>query len=132
MPREFTRSRRVEEAIQRILGEALAGRVRDPRLSGVVVTDVSVSRDISVARVYYSRLGGTPVDAETAAALTAATGFLRSTLAGELRIRQVPELRFFPDEALARGRAMDELIARAVSGPEKPASDDSAPDDLSL
>lgn len=131
MPREFTRSRRVEEAIQRILGEALAGRVRDPRLSGVVVTDVSVSRDISVARVYYTRLGGVPVDADTATALSAATGFLRSTLAGELRIRQIPELRFVPDEALARGRAMDELIARAVSGSEKPVSQDSTPEDSS-
>lgn len=131
MPREFTRSRRVEEAIQRILGEALAGKVRDPRLSGVVVTDVSVSRDISVARVYYTRLGGVAVDADTAAALHAASGFLRSTLAGELRIRQIPELRFVPDEALARGRAMDELIARAVSGREKPASHDSSSEDVS-
>lgn len=131
MPREFTRSRRVEEAIQRILGEALAARVRDPRLSGVVVTDVSVSRDISVARVYYTRLDGLPVDADTVAALSAATGFLRSTLAGGLRIRQIPELRFVPDEALARGRAMDELIARALSEREQPVSHDSTPEDSS-
>jgi ribosome-binding factor A len=124
MPREFTRSRRIEEAIQRILGQALTAKARDPRLSGVIITDVRVARDFSVARVYYTRLAGSAVDANTAAALLAAMGFLRSTLAGELRIRQVPELRFFPDKALAHGQSMDELIARAVSGTHGPASAD--------
>lgn len=124
MPREFTRSRRIEEAIQRILGQALAAKARDPRLSGLIITDVRVTRDLSVARVYYTRLAGPAVDADTAAALHSAMGFLRSTLAGELRIRQVPELRFFPDEALARGQSMDELLARAMAGTQGPASVD--------
>jgi ribosome-binding factor A len=116
MPREFPRSRRVEEAIQRILSEALGGRVRDPRLEGVTVTHVSVSRDISVARVYYTMLSGEQPGAAVPEALRSAAGYLRTLVAGELRLRHVPELRFHPDEALARARSIEALIERAVDG----------------
>jgi ribosome-binding factor A len=116
MPREFNRSRRVEEAIQRILGQAIAAKVRDPRLAGLIITDVRVSRDLGVARVHYALLTGTPVGPELSTALRSATGFLRSTLARELRVRRVPELRFLPDESLERSRSLGDLIDRAVAG----------------
>lgn len=119
MPREFPRSRRVEEAIQRILSEALAGRVRDPRLEGVTVTHVSVSRDISVARVYFTMLSGERPGPAVAEALRNAAGYLRTLVAGELRLRHVPELRFLEDEALARARSLEALIERAVDGGER-------------
>jgi len=115
MPREFPRSRRVEEAIQRILSQALSGKARDPRLGGVIITEVSVSRDLSVAKVYYTLLSGEPANLELGTALGAAAGFLRTLLAQELRVRQVPELRFFPDEALARSRSLEDLIDKAVA-----------------
>lgn len=123
MPREFQRSRRVEEAIQRALSEALSGKVRDPRLAGVIITTVRVSRDISVAKVYYAMLAGGPVGPDVKQGLRAATGFLRTMLAGELRVRHVPELRFLEDEAFAKGRALEELIARARSGNPAPESE---------
>jgi ribosome-binding factor A len=126
MPREFPRSRRVEEAIQRALSEALAGKVRDPRLAGVVVTDVRVSRDISVARVYYTLLTGEKPTPAVGAGLQAAAGFLRSVLARELRVRHVPELRFQEDEALARGRSLEQLIDDVV---RREADGGATPDD---
>jgi ribosome-binding factor A len=110
----------VEEAIQRILSEALAGKVRDPRLSGVTVTDVRVSRDLGVAKVYCSLMSGDPLQPEIAAALRSAAGFLRTALARELRVRQVPELRFFPDEALEKSRSLEALIDQAVARERKP------------
>ena len=115
MPREFPRSRRVEEAIQRILSQALSGKARDPRLEGVIITDVSVSRDLSVAKVYYTLLSGEPANADLETAFRSATGFLRSSLARELRVRQVPELRFFPDDALERSRSLEDLIDKAMA-----------------
>ena len=53
MAREFPRSRRVEEQIQRILSDVVRAEVRDPRLDGVIVSSVKVSRDLSVAWIYY-------------------------------------------------------------------------------
>ena len=56
MAREFPRSRRVEEQIQRILSDVVRAEVRDPRLNGVIISTVKVSRDLSVAWIYYSIL----------------------------------------------------------------------------
>jgi ribosome-binding factor A len=117
VPREFPRSRRVEEQIQRILSEALRATVRDPRVRAVMITAVKVSRDLSVAKVFYSTLGAEGVAAEErAAGLAAANSFLRTVLARELRVRQVPELRFLPDESFERGVALERLITEAAAG----------------
>lgn len=116
MPREFSRSRRVEEAIQRILSTAIADRVRDPRVAGVMVTEVKVTRDLSLARIHYATLSGKPVTDDLQAGLKAAAGFLRTEVARELRIRSVPELRFEPDHTLLRARALEDLIHTAVGG----------------
>lgn len=115
MPKEFPRSRRLEEAIQRILGQALSGKARDPRLEGVVITEVSVTRDLRLARVYYTRLVGEAAEADIEDGLRSAAGFLRSALAGEMRMKRIPELRFLPDVALARGRSLEDLIGKAVA-----------------
>lgn len=119
MPKEFPRSRRVEEQIQRVLGDAIRAQARDPRLRGVILTDVRVSRDLSVARVYYSVLDPTTGGADPQPGLDAATGFLRSVLARELQVRHVPELRFMPDEVARRGAELDRLIDEAV-GRDRP------------
>lgn len=131
MPREFPRSRRVEEQIQRVLGDAIRAEARDPRLRGVILTDVRVSRDLSVARVYYSVLQQADGAPDPQPGLDAATGFLRSVLARELRVRQVPQLRFLPDEALRRGVALDRLIEEAV-GRNRPDGAQPAEDDKEL
>ena len=115
MPRDFPRSRRVEEQIQRILSDLLRANVRDPRLKQAIITDVRVSRDLSVAWIGVSALDPQHSQQELMAAFASAAGFLRSALAGALTVRHVPELRFEYDETLQHAAHMDELIAGAVA-----------------
>lgn len=115
MPRDFPRSRRIEDQIQRILSDVIRNDLRDPRLSGVFITAVRVSRDLGVAWVYYSVM---PAGTDTEGldeALGKALGFLRSRLAKELTVRRVPELRFELDETTANAQSMEQLIADARS-----------------
>lgn len=116
MTREFPRSRRVEEQIQRILSDVVRAEVRDPRLNGVIISAVKVSRDLSVAWIYYSILDPAGSIEELSAAFDSASGFLRGRLASELSVRRVPELRFEYDDTVQRGTALEELIDAAVSG----------------
>ena len=74
MPREFHRSRRIEDQIQRILSEILRTQVRDPRLENVVITGVDVSRDLSVAWVHFNTLGR---EADARAAFDKADAIMR-------------------------------------------------------
>jgi ribosome-binding factor A len=115
MAREYPRSRRVEEQIQRILSDLIRTEVRDPRVRGVVITEVRVSRDLGVAWVYYSVLAADQqADPGLQAGLEHSAGFLRSRLARELSTRTVPDIRFRFDEAGERSRHLEQLIDHAV------------------
>jgi ribosome-binding factor A len=116
MARDFPRSRRIEDQIQRILSDVLRSDLRDPRLSGAFITAVRVSRDLSVAWVYYSELtSDTDATNDLAPVLKSAMGFLRSRLAKELTVRRVPELRFERDNTVREAAEMDQLIDSAVA-----------------
>ncbi len=51
------RMRRVDEAIRQVIGDAVTGELKDPRVGFVTVTDVRTSADLRHARVYVSVLG---------------------------------------------------------------------------
>jgi ribosome-binding factor A len=125
MPREFTRSRRVGEQMQRLLGEILVREVKDPGAYGVSVTAVDVSKDLSHATVWFSLLDPAADPAPAAAALARASGLIRGKLGRAMYIRHVPELHFRHDESLERGARLSDLINRAVaSDKERPGEDD--------
>lgn len=98
---EGTRIRRVAERVRTELSTLLARAVRDPGLLGVTVTDVSMSADLQLARVYYTLLDGG--DRRSAArGLRRAQPWLRRAVGQRLQLRQVPELRFLYDDSAER------------------------------
>lgn len=117
MPREFTRSDRVSDAILRILAQIIPSEIRDPRLGMVNINEVTVTRDMAFARVYVTFVG---VDDEkeslqSASILNKASGFLRTFVAKELSMRTVPKLQFIYDKTSVKGQALSTLIARAIA-----------------
>jgi ribosome-binding factor A len=104
------RQRRVAQQVHRELSLLLMRETRDPRLAGVTVTEVRMTPDLLIARVYYTVLGGQEQEAEAAIALEHAGGFLRTELAGQVRLRFAPELHFELDTSAAYGRRIDELL----------------------
>ena len=110
MPREFSRSSRLADQIQRDLSDLIRLEVRDPRVGLVTVTEVEVSRDLSHAKVYVTSLAGGDQAAQSQQALQHAAGFLRSRLAQSLKARTVPELHFVYDESVERGDHLSRLI----------------------
>jgi ribosome-binding factor A len=86
------------------------GEVRDPRIHFVSITDVEVTADERYARIFI-RILGTPEEQEQAlVALGRAAGFLRTELAGRLRLRHMPELSFHLDQSLEYGNRIDALL----------------------
>lgn len=106
------RQRRVSELIHRELSWLLMREVRDPRLADVTVTEVRVTADLLLARIYFSVLGDAEAEKEALAGLESAGGFLRTQLAGRLSLRLMPELLFEVDTSAAYGRRIDELLAQ--------------------
>ncbi len=116
MAKEFSRSRRVGEQIQRELAELVQRELNDPRLGMVTVSAVEVSRDLTVAKVFFTVLNPGHDVAETLEGLTHATGFLRRELGRRMKLRVVPELRFQYDSSIEEGSRLSALIDKAVSG----------------
>ena len=114
------RMRRVDEAIRQVIGDAVAGELKDPRVGFLTVTDVRTSADLRQARVYVSVLGegGRESDASERQAslegLRSAHGFLQGRLASELRLKRTPTLEFVYDETTDRAMRVEEILADAT------------------
>jgi ribosome-binding factor A len=128
--------RRVDEAIRQVIGDALAGELKDPRVGFVTVTDVRTSADLRHARVYVSVLAApAPSPASSPASsparsakqpgvgqaepdprdsslegLRSARGFLQARIAAELRLKRTPALEFQYDDTTDRAMRLDALI----------------------
>ncbi len=114
MPREFSRNQRLGNQVLRTLNELLRFEVKDPRLEGVSLSAVDLSRDLSVASVYFSLLDPKADPEPVMEGLQRAAGFLRSRLGREIKIRHVPELRFTHDDSAAEGQRISDLIGQAI------------------
>lgn len=124
MPREFSRSLRVAEQLQRELAVLIRDDVKDPRLGMVSISGVEVSRDMAHAKIFVSVLGEGQVAKESLEVLTRAASFLRRELGRRMLLRSVPQLRFIHDRSLEEGARMSALIDTAL-GKHKPDPQDS-------
>lgn len=114
MPREFSRNQRLGAQMLRSLSELLRFETKDPRLTDVSLTAVDLSKDLSVAKVYFSLLDPNADPVPAADGLKRASGFLRSKLGSALKVRHIPELRFVHDDSIAHGAEIARLIDDAT------------------
>lgn len=115
MPKDFPRSRRIAEQVQRELSDIIRLELKDPRVGMITLTDVEVTPDNAHARVYFTLLGEASRIDEAATGLQHAAGFLRSQLAHRLKVRVVPQLHFEYDASVERGIRVSQLIDAAVA-----------------
>jgi ribosome-binding factor A len=102
--------RRVDEAIRQVIGDALAGELKDPRVGFVTVTDVRTSADLSHARVYVSVLGDSAQREDSLSGLRSAHGFLQRRIASELSLKRTPTLEFSYDDTTDRALRLEQLL----------------------
>lgn len=117
MVKQFARSDRVAEQIQRELADLLQFEVKDPRVHHVTLTAVEVSGDLSHAKVFYSAPEQSPQALDALQlGLDKSAGFLRSQLSKRLLLRTVPQLHFVYDVSIDRGMHISQLIDQALDG----------------
>jgi ribosome-binding factor A len=119
MPRDFPRSRRIAEQVQRELSDIIRVELKDPRVGMITITDVEMTPDNAHAKVFFTVLGQQPRIDEAAAGLQHAAGYLRSQLAQRIKIRIVPQLHFEYDASVERGIRLSQLIDAAVADDKK-------------
>ena len=99
------RTERLGQLIQEKIGALIVnGKIKDHRVDPFLsVTRVEVSRDLSWADVYISTYKPETKLERGVTGLQSAAGFIQAQLAGEMRIRQTPRLRFREDKSIREG-----------------------------
>ena len=116
----FSRADRVGGLIQEVLSDLLKKSIRDPRLAMVTITSVKMSRDLKLARIYFSIYGDSSKRDAAAKGFESARGFIKRSLARRLGLRYMPDLKFFYDESFDYGSHIEQLLGKITTdnGPD--------------
>jgi ribosome-binding factor A len=118
MAKEYSRTQRIGDQMQRELALLIQREIKDPRLGMVTITAVDVSRDLSHAKIYITVMTVGDDEAKSVKQslniLQEASGFLRMLLGKGMKVRTVPQLHFHYDASVRRGAELSALIERAV------------------
>ncbi|MBW1759373.1 MAG: 30S ribosome-binding factor RbfA, partial [Deltaproteobacteria bacterium] len=111
----FTRSDRVGTKIQKVLSELLRKSINDPRLETTTITGVKMSRDLRLAYIYFitskdSTSNSKKSKEESIKGFNSALGFLKRSLARQLGLRYMPNLKFYYDESFDYGSRIDSVL----------------------
>lgn len=121
MAKEFSRTQRVSQEMQKEIAIILQREVKDPRIGMVTVSGVEVSRDLAYAKVFVTFLNDSDPNAVRVGlkALHEASGFIRMLIGKAMRLRVVPELTFSYDNSLVEGMRMSNLVTSVVKNDEE-------------
>ncbi len=115
----FSRAERVADLISKALSTALITEVEDDRLKTISITAVVLTNDLASAKVYWIPFMESDKRQRKAVerALVRAGSFLRGYVSRAVSLKHTPELKFFYDESIDRGRHLEEMIEEANSEP---------------
>ena len=116
MAKAFNRSSRVGHELQKEIAIILQREIKDPRLGMVTVSGVDISRDLSYAKVFVTFLNDDDpqVIEQGLNVLNDAKGYIRTLIGKAMRLRIIPEIKFFYDESLFKGMQMQRLVQDVI------------------
>ncbi len=125
MAKEFSRTQRVAQQLQKELAVILQRELKNPRIAMTTISSVEVSRDMGYAKIYvtFFTIGDQTVE-ESLKLLREIAPYIRSLLGKQIRLRVTPELTFIFDESLTEGMRISNLVSSAVRDDEDRHIDD--------
>lgn len=111
------RAARIAALIQRVIASSMESQLHDKRIAHVTITDVKVTNDLQLAKVYWTQLGregreqGERKRAQDA--LNQAKGRLRSLVGSKAGLRLTPQLQFIFDEVPGEAHEIEDILAIA-------------------
>jgi ribosome-binding factor A len=108
----YKRADRVSDLLKEEISQLLLREVKDPHIGFITITDVEVSKDLQVAKVYYTILGDKKQLRESAQALNRVSRFIKRQLGKRLRMRYIPDIIFRYDHSLEYGDRIDHILSR--------------------
>ena len=107
---ESFRTNRVSDVIRKEVSEILLREVKDPRLTFVTITHVSVSKDLKNAKIFFTTMKeGEDLDAMLQG-LKRAAGYVQRKLGSRIHLRYTPHISFLYDSSLEKSSRIDNIL----------------------
>ena len=111
MKKNSVKNNRINNEVQREMGNIIHNEIKDPRISPMTtVVAVEVTPDLKYCKAYISVLGAEEELAETIKGLKSAEGYIRRQLAATVNLRNTPQISFIPDRSIEYGVHMSHMI----------------------
>ena len=101
----------IKEEVSLIFLHELQNKLPSREIGFVTITDVKVTADLKIAKVYISVFDRSKRE-EVLEKIKLKTGFIRSLLASRIKIKFTPELKFFIDDTLDYVEKIEGLIKK--------------------
>ncbi|MDM1706914.1 30S ribosome-binding factor RbfA [Thiopseudomonas alkaliphila] len=126
MAKQYSRTQRIGDQMQRELATMISREVKDPRLGFITITAVDVTRDLGHAKVFITVMGDNTAEQiqSNLEVLNDAAGFLRMLLGKAMKLRTIPQLHFHYDSSIERGAHLSALIDKARAADKQLISSD--------
>ena len=112
------RAARIAALIQRVIASSMEATLHDKRLANVTITDVRVTNDLQIAKVYWTQYGHAGKEQgerkRAKQALDQAKGRLRSLVGTKAGLRLTPQLQFVYDEVPTEAHEIEDILAVAL------------------
>lgn len=101
---------RMAEAIKRLVSEVMQRGLNDPRVKFVTITNVEVTPDLRLAKIFYSVLGDQKEKKGVAAGLKSAKSYIKRHVGDNIKVRHVPDIVFKADSSSEYRSRIDSIL----------------------
>ncbi len=109
---ESIRQRKIADQMKKLVSLIVDQKIKDPNKGFITITHVKMSGDLRIASIYFSVFGNKEQAQKSLEVLNRAKHFIRSEIAPHLKLRFIPELRFFIDDTLEYANHIEQLLAK--------------------
>lgn len=117
------RAAKIAALIQRVIASNMESHLHDKRLFNVTITEVRVTNDLQIAKVYWTQLAHSGKEQgerqRASQALQQAHGRLRSLVGAKAGLRLTPQLQFIYDEVPSEAHEIEDILVTARARDEE-------------
>jgi ribosome-binding factor A len=106
------RTEKVASLVKEEIGKHVAREFNNAAFGLITVTEVRMTPDLKIARVYVSILGSPEIKERTLKVLEDQKPAIRHTVAMYVRLRFTPEIQFYLDDTMDRVERIEHLIKK--------------------
>ena len=108
----MARTDKIDSILQREISSIIQFDLNDPKIGFATVSEVRVSGDLSIAKVYVSFLGKNYKKRDGLEALRRSKGYIKTELSRRLQMRKIPDLTFIVDDSLDKVEFIEEVVKK--------------------